>query len=138
MRTIVGKIYANWCGHCQSLKPEWDTMKSTIKNGSNIQFIEIEEGEVNKLERFKQQFPNLEVNGYPTIFKIHPTRSIEYYNGARLSYDMEKWATSNNQLNQLNKMKKANKKTAKRKTFRNMNRKINRKSVKTAKFFGLF
>lgn len=138
MRTIVGKIYANWCGHCQSLKPEWDTMKSTIKNGSNIQFIEIEEGEVNKLERFKQQFPNLEVNGYPTIFKIQPNGSIEYYNGARLSYDMTKWATSNNHMNKMNKIKKANKKTAKRKTFRNMNRKINRKSVKTAKFFGLF
>lgn len=135
MKTIVGKIYANWCGHCQSLKPEWQMMKSTIKNGSNIQFIEIEEGQINKLERFKQQFPNLEVNGYPTIFKIQPNGSIEYYNGARLAYDMKKWATNNNQIKKANK---TNKKTAKRKTFRNMKKDINRKSGKTVKFFGLF
>lgn len=135
MKTIVGKIYANWCGHCQSLKPEWQMMRSTIKNGSNIQFIEIEEGQINKLERFKKQFPNLEVNGYPTIFKIHPNRSIEYYNGARLAYDMKKWATNNNQIKKANK---TNKKTAKRKTFRNNKKDINRKSGKTVKFFGLF
>jgi len=150
MKTIVGKIYANWCGHCQSLKPEWQTMKLNTKNNSNIQFIEIEESQVNKLDRFKKQFPNLEVNGYPTIFKIYPNRTIEYYNGARLARDMQNWATENIQFHNV---KQPYIKTAKRKTFRNMNRNTNKnmnrntnrnmnknmnKTVKNRNFFGLF
>ena len=45
--TLVCKIYANWCGHCQQLKPEWDTMKSLIKNKENkdIEIVEFEENE---------------------------------------------------------------------------------------------
>ena len=28
---IIGLIYANWCGHCQALKPEWNTFKKNLK-----------------------------------------------------------------------------------------------------------
>jgi thiol-disulfide isomerase/thioredoxin len=94
MKTIIGKIYANWCGHCQSLKPEWYNMKKMLKyKNKNIQFVEIEESQEQKLNKFKKRFPQLEVNGYPTIFKIASNKSIEYYTGNRISNDMKKWAT---------------------------------------------
>ena len=96
MPTIVVKIYANWCGHCQSLKPEWNKMKKMIKKNKNIQIVEIEEQQQNKLNKLKQRFPNLQVNGYPTIFKIQPNKQIEYYTGNRITNDMKKWAVEKN------------------------------------------
>jgi thiol-disulfide isomerase/thioredoxin len=94
MKIIIGKIYANWCGHCQSLKPQWNKMKKMIHN-KNIKFIEIEEQQQNKLNKFKRQYPSLQVNGYPTIFKIYPNKEIEYYNNDRIADDIKKWAIKN-------------------------------------------
>ncbi len=93
MKTIVGKIYAKWCGHCQSLKPEWQKMKASVRSNSNIQVIEIGEHQQHKLNEFKKQYPYLQVNGYPSIFKIHPNGQIDYYMGTRLAVNMKKWAT---------------------------------------------
>jgi thiol-disulfide isomerase/thioredoxin len=95
-KTIIGKVYANWCGHCQALKPEWNKMKSLINKDANIEIVEIEENENEKLNKLKERFPELQINGYPTVFKIHPNKQIEYYTGNRLSFDMKKWATEKN------------------------------------------
>jgi len=126
MKIIIGKIYADWCGHCQSLAPEWEIMKSKMmKSKSNIKIIEIEVSNANKLERFKQKYPNIDINGYPTIFKIYPNGQIDYYNGNRIAFDMKKWALEN---------KYKNKKTNNRRSrsFRN------NKTKKVEKFYGLF
>jgi thiol-disulfide isomerase/thioredoxin len=101
MKTIIGKVYANWCGHCQQLKPEWDTMKSLIKNKENkdIEIVEFEENEKEKLDEFKKKYSSLKINGYPTIFKILPNKQIEYYTGNRMSHDMAKWVFEKRKLN---------------------------------------
>lgn len=97
MKTIlVGKVYANWCGHCKSLKPEWAKMKNELKSkmknmGYHIKFIEIEESEENKLAKFKTKYPDLNVNGFPTIFK-HTGGDLEYYTGSRTADAMASWA----------------------------------------------
>ena len=109
MKTIIGKIYADWCGHCQSLAPQWKKMKQMIHK-KNIAFIEIEEKEQNKLNHFKAQYPALQVNGYPTIFKIYPNKKIEYYDKNRIAIDMKNWATKNTVS------KTANKRTFRKKT----------------------
>ena len=102
---LIGKVYANWCGHCQNLKPEWIKMKKELKSkmkkmGYHIQFVEIEESQQNKLAKFKNKYPDLNVNGYPTIFK-HTGGNLEYYNGGRTADEMTKWAlggkTNNNE-----------------------------------------
>ena len=31
-KILIGKVYANWCGHCQHLKPEWLKMKKELKS----------------------------------------------------------------------------------------------------------
>jgi thiol-disulfide isomerase/thioredoxin len=96
MPVIVGKVYATWCGYCQQLAPEWSKLKKSMKN---VQFVEIEEKQTNKKVQFERKHakhlnlvngkPQLEVNGYPTIFKIHPNRKIEYYNGPRTANAMK-------------------------------------------------
>jgi thiol-disulfide isomerase/thioredoxin len=96
MKIIIGKVYANWCGHCQTLKPEWNKMKQMFKKNRNIQFIEFEEAQQDKLNKFKKKFPQLEINGYPTIFKINNKKQIEYYTGNRITMDMKKWINEKN------------------------------------------
>ena len=94
MKIVLGKVYANWCGHCQVLKPEWKALKKLIPKGL-FQFIEIEESEIEKRSNFEKKMNvKLDVNGYPTIFKIHPNKQIEYYSGPRTANDMRKWVLS--------------------------------------------
>lgn len=91
-KIIVGKIYANWCGHCQHLQPEWLKMKKELKKkGVNIEYIEIEESETKKMDDFKTRFPSLTVNGYPTIFKNIHGNQLEYYGGDRSASKMKDW-----------------------------------------------
>lgn len=94
-KILIGKVYANWCGHCQSLKPEWLKMKKDLKSkmrkmGYLIEFVEIKEQEQDKLAEFKKRFPNLSVNGYPTIFKSYGN-GLEYYQGERTADEMSNW-----------------------------------------------
>lgn len=105
---VVGKLYANWCGHCQTLAPEWDTMKKSIKSkmkkGGNkykkIDIVEIEEANQEKeLPAVNEKYlggskDKVELQGgYPTIFKIENDR-VYYYGGERTASEMEKWAIS--------------------------------------------
>ena len=128
MKTIVGKVYANWCGHCQQLKPEWDTMKSLVKN-KDIEIVEFEENENEKLDEFKKKYPGLKINGYPTIFKILPNKQIEYYTGNRTSHDMEKWVLEKRKLNNGGlKKRTVKKRTVKKRTVKK--RTVKKMSVK--------
>jgi thiol-disulfide isomerase/thioredoxin len=116
MPIIVGKVYANWCGHCQILKPEWAKFKQSIPNG-RVQFIEIEESESAKRSNFENKMnTKLNVNGYPTIFKINKKKPVEYYTGPRTAHHMRRWIMTNkkNQKNTTNKrMNKKHRKTQK-------------------------
>ena len=47
-KIVVGKIYADWCGHCKSLNGEWKKLKKMIKLGrgrdlknSTFEFVEL-------------------------------------------------------------------------------------------------
>jgi len=116
---IVGKIYADWCGHCQQLKPEWSKMKTNLmkNNKKQLQIVEIEESQTESLANFKAKHPNLQVNGYPTIFKIHPNGHIEYYSGERIADKMQKWVSQKNGGKQTFRRKKRERKTVKRRNF---------------------
>jgi thiol-disulfide isomerase/thioredoxin len=121
---VIGKIYAEWCGHCQMLKPEWEKMKNNLKKSNlKYKFYEIEQtDEDNGIQSINETYlknadKKLELQGgYPTIFKIVDGK-IEYYNGERDSASMEQWITKqrNGGGNKL-KRKTIKKKNAKRKT----------------------
>lgn len=95
---IVGKIYANWCGHCTALAPEWEKMKTQLKSKhSSIVFEEIEQSEeaiklnrVNRLYRNRTSKQVAMQDGYPTIFKIVKGK-LSYYNGPRTADALVKW-----------------------------------------------
>jgi thiol-disulfide isomerase/thioredoxin len=98
---LIGKIYADWCGHCRMLNPEWNKLKYNIqKNGSHgyeIRYIEIEQSaeqaKVDKVNKIYLQNSATKLalqGGYPTIFKI-VDGNIEYYGGPRKAEAMQKW-----------------------------------------------
>jgi thiol-disulfide isomerase/thioredoxin len=87
---VIGKIYANWCGHCMSLKPLWKEMKKKLRNmekskKSKFVFIEIEsskedQGKLYVNDHYLKNSPNkLDLQGgYPTLFKIIDGK-LSYY-----------------------------------------------------------
>jgi thiol-disulfide isomerase/thioredoxin len=99
-RLVAGLIFANWCGHCQSLKPQWDEMKKSLtknpefnKKGGIV--IEIEDSDPqkdSKIENINKTVKGnkLQANGYPTIFKKRGG-TIEYYQGGRTAEEMRGW-----------------------------------------------
>lgn len=92
---VVGKVYANWCGHCKSLKPEWKKMKTRVysKLGKNkVVFEEIEENQMaTKLPRLKNNHGvDINVNGFPTVFKVENGK-VDYYGGNRNADAMAEW-----------------------------------------------
>ena len=91
---IIGKVYADWCGHCKRLKPEWKKLKNIVPK-DRVQFIEIEESESEKRATLEKKVnKKLTVNGFPTIFKIHTSKPIEYYTGPRTANEMRSWILS--------------------------------------------
>jgi hypothetical protein len=92
---LIGKMYANWCGHCNTLKPEWAKMEGEIRQMPqmrHIAFIAIEESEKNKLNKFKSnpKYASLTVSGYPTIFS-HNGQGFNYYRGQRDANSLKQW-----------------------------------------------
>jgi thiol-disulfide isomerase/thioredoxin len=100
---IIGLVYANWCGHCQSLKPEWETMKQNMMRSpsyrnSSYKFVEIEDSDNAKDAKISNINSSLigsklAANGYPTIFKVHGGK-LEYFQGGRTSSELESWFSS--------------------------------------------
>jgi thiol-disulfide isomerase/thioredoxin len=94
----VGLIHANWCGHCQALKPHWQKMKNEIKTrnkNENFHFVEIEDSDNMKEQKINNINKNLKegkitVDGFPTIFKIK-RKKIEYYGGEREAESLKNW-----------------------------------------------
>jgi thiol-disulfide isomerase/thioredoxin len=109
---IIGKIYADWCGHCVALVPEWKKMKQMIYHkrieNANVIFKELGDTKENKkkgikvdslitkfnTENRKGQEPVKIDGGFPTIFKIYNGK-LEYYKGARDAKSIFEWASSN-------------------------------------------
>jgi thiol-disulfide isomerase/thioredoxin len=111
---VIGKIYADWCGHCVALKPEWAKLKRDVKaamgryfKNVRVEFHEIGDTPHNKsrgltvdgmLEKFngKHMLNSPEKlaldGGYPTLFKLHKGK-LEYYKGSRDAKSMFQWYT---------------------------------------------
>ena len=89
----LGLVYADWCGHCNALKPEWNITKDMLKDNSNIKLVEINDKDENKNEVMKNIDSTLVANGYPTIFKKVSGKPVEYYQGERNAKDLVKWAS---------------------------------------------
>ena len=92
----IGLVYAEWCGHCQSLKPDWNKLKHSLSSKKKFNIFELEDSDKNKDSKLKSVSKkinggSLQVNGFPTLFKISNGK-VEYYNGERSLDALLKWA----------------------------------------------
>jgi thiol-disulfide isomerase/thioredoxin len=149
-KLFIGKIYADWCGHCKSLIPEWEKMKRQIKlnmgrviKNVQIQFFEMGDTEVNKkkgitVDKMIADFNEKHLSnnpiklalqgGYPTLFR-YCNGKLEYYEGERNAKAMWAWYKSAcDEKNTIVLKKGGSNKTKKNKT-RN-NRRTNRSFLK--------
>ena len=66
----ISLYYANWCGHCISLKPTWNAFKQELVNNNKDVIVEDFEESVIKRN---------DINGYPTIMVTDNVgKEIEY------------------------------------------------------------
>ena len=89
-----GKIYADWCGYCVALKPEWAKVEKALLP---IRSNEMESANKDNLvDMFNKKYrTNLPKQvGYPTIFKLRKMGGkVEIYNGERNAASMIQWLT---------------------------------------------
>jgi thiol-disulfide isomerase/thioredoxin len=78
--------HAKWCGHCVNFMPTWETMKSNPKNTKKIDFVSVEDSEINQMSAGSR--PKIE--GFPTI-KVSIKGKTYDYNGKRNESDIFKF-----------------------------------------------
>uniref|UniRef100_A0A6C0DJD5 Thioredoxin domain-containing protein n=1 Tax=viral metagenome TaxID=1070528 RepID=A0A6C0DJD5_9ZZZZ len=91
---IVGLIYAEWCGHCKSMKEDWEKL-TTFLNGKVAKVDKIESADSDKetkINELNNKYGGERLNGdsFPVIFKIQNNK-IETYNGMRDFESMKSW-----------------------------------------------
>ena len=106
---IVGKIYAEWCGACQSFEPLWQQLKN--KYGGKHQFHEYNQGDSNERYITIGKY-TVEYQGFPTIFKIDNNK-VHTFVGNRDEDTFKLWLEPSSRKKS-KKRKKGGKKSKKR------------------------
>ena len=76
------EFYANWCGHCKTLAPEWKKLIKMIEvpeyKDKKLAIVSVESGVINKdIDNVLKQI-ELKVNGFPTIGLVKDKNFISY------------------------------------------------------------
>lgn len=73
-------FYVDWCPHCKTAKPEWESLKSDYDgksiNGYTVNFIEY--NCTNESAENTQLMDKYNIEGYPTIKLVKDNQVIEY------------------------------------------------------------
>lgn len=73
-------FYVDWCPHCKTAKPEWESLKSQYDgktiNGYTINFMEY--NCTNETDEVSNLMDKYKIEGYPTIKLIKDNEVIEY------------------------------------------------------------
>lgn len=73
-------FYVDWCPHCKTAKPEWESLKSEYDgktiNGYTVLFIEY--NCTTETEEISELMNKYNIEGYPTIKLVKDNQVIEY------------------------------------------------------------
>jgi thiol-disulfide isomerase/thioredoxin len=82
--------YADWCPHCQTMKPEWQRFADKYKTNPDINVAELESQFLDMLSPIHKS----NVQGFPTIVSLAQGQKQSDYSGARTSKDIDLFANS--------------------------------------------
>lgn len=85
---LVG-VFSKLCIHCQNMKPQWEYLKTKLKNSKcNGLLLEIDSDQLNYVD-----FSSLKnsIKGFPSIMIFKNGKFAKEYNGNRTSNDMFKF-----------------------------------------------
>ena len=82
---IIVFFYAEWCGHCKSMKDDWKKFTKTAPKELNIG--EIESNNIKSLNF------DPKVRGYPTIKYYRDNKEVEEFNDERTADKLMKFVT---------------------------------------------
>jgi len=81
--------YADWCGHCTTMKPEWTKVVNKMKKSNMVNVAEVESTHIGDL------INKPEVSGFPSIKMYNSGSEIANFEDERVADKMEKFAMSN-------------------------------------------
>lgn len=83
-KDVLVFFYADWCGHCQSFKPEWEKLEKEVdkSEGIDIELVKVNCGDAEN-PAHKKIMSTYSVQGYPTIKKIDAAGNASEYKGER-------------------------------------------------------
>jgi thiol-disulfide isomerase/thioredoxin len=123
-----GKVFiaflADWCGHCQNFKPEWETIKqhlNTLKGDTGGHIVTVD-------DNLMKQLPCKQPSGFPTLSLYNGKEWKEDYNGARSKDELVEYL-----LNNMTKTPAKKHKTRKHRRRRRKRHHIHKRSTKPLK-----
>jgi len=81
--------YAEWCGHCKVMKPEWEKVVEKLKDSGKINIADIKSDLIGALSHK----PTIE--GFPTIKMYNKGNEVANFKDERSAEKLEKFAISN-------------------------------------------
>jgi thioredoxin-like negative regulator of GroEL len=121
--------YADWCPHCQMMKPEWNKFVDQMKSNRDINVAEIESQYLDKVDPSHKT----NIQGFPSIISCNNGKKITDFSGPRTSQEITSFANNNVVKNNTNKINNVLRKAIKKITKKTKKTKKSKKSKKSNK-----
>ena len=88
--------YAEWCGHCKTMKPEWNKFISNMKSNKRLNIADVNSDYIHDLKHKPT------IDGFPTIKMYNNGNEVAKFDGERVSDHIGKFAMSNSSTTKTN------------------------------------
>ena len=75
-------FYANWCGHCKKMKPDWENAAKQVNVNGEKKMVMVDLGDKDDLAQ-EQLRKDYNIRGYPTIVDLEGGKQVGEYSGDR-------------------------------------------------------